>query len=277
MQDPQTVTFRVQRFHPGRDAKPQWAEFPVAVHAGMTVLDGLLQIRQQLDATLAWRFSCRMGLCGSCGMMINGKPGLACNTQVRDVCRGTLRLKPLANFPIVRDLVPELSPMFDKHASVQPYLLKDDAADSEAGAAETYQSPKELMDYLQFSYCIKCGVCMAACPTVALGAGFLGPMPLTAAHRYNADSRDQGFALRKPQLADAQGARHCHYAGECTRVCPKGVDPARAIQLARRDLLLDLLRLKRPHATPARLPEPGDVDTGAAIQPPPFTAKPDSD
>lgn len=275
MTDLQTATFRVQRFCPGEGAKPEWEEFPVAVEAGMTVLDGLLQIRRQLDATLVWRYSCRMGLCGSCGMMINGQPGLACNTQIRDVCRGTLRLQPLANFPIVRDLVADLKPMFAKHASLKPYLVHDDSADVEPGAAEFYQSPEQLMEYLQFSYCIKCGVCMAACPTVALGAGFLGPMPLTAAHRYNADSRDQGFALRKPQLADAKAARHCHYAGECTRVCPKGVDPARAIQLVRRDLLLDLLHLKRRRAPAAQLPGPADAEASAPIQAPPFTEKTD--
>ena len=241
----------------------------------MTVLDGLLQIRRKLDTTLAWRYSCRMGLCGSCGMMINGKPGLACNTQIQDVCRDTLRLQPLANFPIVRDLVADLAPMFTKHASVKPYIVQDDVADREAGTTEFFQSPEELMEYLQFSYCIKCGVCMAACPTVALGAGFLGPMPLTAAHRYNADSRDQGFELRKSQLAKAKAARHCHYAGECTRVCPKGVDPARAIQLVRRDLLLDLLHLKRRQAAPPGLPEPAAADASTAIQAPPFTAQPD--
>lgn len=275
MTDLQPVTFRVQRLRPGEAAKPEWEEFPVAAAAGMTVLDGLLQIRRRLDATLAWRYSCRMGLCGSCGMMINGQPALACNTQIRDVCRGTLRLQPLANFPVVRDLVANLDPLFAKHASLKPYLVRDDSADVEPGAAEFSQSPEELMKYLQFSYCNKCGVCMAACPTVALGAGFLGPMPLTAAHRYNADSRDQGFELRKPQLADAKAARHCHYAGECTRVCPKGVDPARAIQLVRRDLLLDLLRLKRRHAKPEKFPEPTEVDASAAIQAPPFTAQPD--
>ena len=126
MKDRETVTFRVQRYEPGRDAKPVWADFPVAVQAGMTVLDGLLQIRQQLDATLAWRFSCRMGLCGSCGMMINGKPGLACNTQVHDVARKTLRLAPLANFPVVRDLVADLRTMFAAHAELKPFLVRDD-------------------------------------------------------------------------------------------------------------------------------------------------------
>jgi succinate dehydrogenase / fumarate reductase iron-sulfur subunit len=271
MTQQQQVTLRVQRFHPGNDTGPKWVEFPVEVQPGMTVLDGLLQIRRKLDATLAWRYSCRMGLCGSCGMMINGKPGLACNTQIHDVCRDTLRLAPLANFPVIRDLVPDLRPMFAAHAGLRPYLVKPDTTGTERGAAESRQTPEELTQYLQFSYCIKCGVCMAACPTVAQGAGFLGPMPLTAAHRYNADSRDQGFELRKPQLANARGARHCHFAGECTRVCPKGVDPARAIQLIRRDLLMDLFHLKARQTAAPHVPAAAVPEATPPIRPPPFS------
>ena len=266
-----TVNFRVQRANPGENSEPEWAEFPVQVQAGMTVLDGLLQIRRRLDATLSWRYSCRMGLCGSCGMMINGKPSLACNTQSLDVCKDRLRLAPLANFPVIKDLVADLGTMFAAHTELKPFLVPPEG--TRPGSAEFYQSPEQLMEFLQFSYCIKCGACMAACPTMALGGGFLGPMPLTAAHRYNADSRDQGFELRKPQLAGQRAARHCHFAGECTRVCPKGVDPARAIQLVRRDLLLDLLRLRRKREAPVRLEEPADGDRQPPIEAPPFTAR----
>ena len=99
------------------------------------------------------------------------------------------------------------------------------------------QTPEELIGYLQFSYCIKCGLCMTACPTVATDTEYLGPMALTAAQRYNADSRDQGLVQRAGLLEAAGGAFHCHYAGECSRVCPKGVDPARAIQLLKRTLV----------------------------------------
>jgi succinate dehydrogenase / fumarate reductase iron-sulfur subunit len=263
------VIFRIAR-SAGNGAAPPRSEFPVRVQPGMTVLDGLLQIRRGLDATLAWRHSCRMGLCGSCGMMMNGKPGLACNTQIEHVCSAELRLAPLANFPVVRDLVADLGPMFGAHASVRPFLVQPG---QNGDTGEFLQTPAELKKFLQFSYCIKCGACMAACPTLALGAGFIGPMPLTAAHRYNADSRDQGFQARKATLAGPQSARHCHFAGECTRVCPKGVDPAHAVQLVRRDLLLDLLRVKRRRPPPRRATEAPAEPVAAPIEAPPFTAR----
>ena len=231
------VRFIIRRFNPQRSKRPHWQEYPVKVHAGMTVLEALHHIREEQDATLVWRSSCRMGVCGSCGMVINGLPRLACSTQVLDVAGKTLRVEPLWNFDIVRDLVADEAPMFARHASVQPHLLRQDDSEAMTADAEYRQSPSQLVDYLQFSYCIKCGLCMAACPTVATDRGYLGPMPLTAAQRYNADSRDQGSAQRRDRLEAAGGAFHCHYAGECSRVCPKGVDPARAIQLLKQSLV----------------------------------------
>ena len=110
---------------------------------------------------------------------------------------------------------------------------------------EFHQTPEDLEHYLQFSYCIKCGCCMAACPTVATDPMYsAGPQPLSQAHRYNSDSRDGGFAKRREILGGERGPWRCHYAGECSRVCPKGVDPARAIQIMKRELVLDYLRLR---------------------------------
>lgn len=231
------IRFSIRRFHPERDEHPRWQEFSVTVRPGMTVLEALIRIREEQDATLAWRSSCRMGICGACGMVINGVPRLACNTQVLEIGRRGLRIEPLWNFDIVKDLVADQAPMFDAHAAVQPYLLRDDDHDIAQAGSGFQQSPEELVDYLQFSYCIKCGLCMAACPTVATDAGYLGPMPLTAAQRYNADTRDQGALPRLGRLEAPGGAFHCHFAGECSRVCPKGVDPVRAIQLLKRGLL----------------------------------------
>jgi len=128
-----------------------------------------------------------------------------------------------------------------------------------AGAqhVELWQSPHELEQYLQFSYCIKCGCCMAACPTYATDPVYSGPMPLAQAHRYNTDSRDGGFSLRREVLSGGSGPWRCHFAGECSRVCPKGVDPAKAIQLMKRELVVDFLHLRREKcpAGPAHLPE----------------------
>jgi succinate dehydrogenase / fumarate reductase, iron-sulfur subunit len=237
------VTFRIRRFTPGVDERPRWEDHPVSAPPGMTVLDGLTQIKETRDPALAWRFSCRMGICGSCGMMINGRPRLACNTQIGELDARIVAVAPLPNFPIIRDLVPDLRPMFETHREMMPHLIRPDRDEQEAPTGEYWQSPHELDEYLQFSYCIKCGCCMAACPTVATDHVYGGPMPLAQAHRYDADSRDGGFTARRDVLSGPRGPWSCHYAGECSRVCPKGVDPARAIQLMKRQLVLDLLHL----------------------------------
>lgn len=252
------INFLVTRYHPETDHEPYLKTYPVPVREGMTVLDGLHYIKDNLDPTLAWRYSCRMGICGSCGMLLNGRPGLACNTQILDIAGSNLSVGPLPNFDIIRDLVPELSPMFTKHRSVQPYILRADEAEINDPRGECYQSPEQLESYLQFTYCIKCGCCMAACPTLATDARYLGPMPLTAAQRYNADTRDEGRRQRNAVTGASAGVFRCHYAGECSRACPKGVDPARAIQLLKRRLVLDYLHLARRRVPCKKLQGPGE-------------------
>ncbi len=251
------LTYRVRRFDPAKDPAPRWEEYHLPYTDGMTVLDGLWRIKEQFAPTLAWRSSCRMGVCGSCGMLINGKPQLACNTQVSHLGSDVIAVGPLPNFNIIRDLVPDLTPMIETHRQVKPYIIRDDEEEQDKPTGEFWQSPEELERYLQFSYCIKCGCCMAACPTYATDPVYAGPMPLAQAQRYNTDSRDTGFAERKALLAGERGPWRCHFAGECSRVCPKGVDPAKAIQLMKRELVLDLLHLRKhpcpaPVATPLR-------------------------
>ncbi len=255
---PKQIAFHVTRYSPESDRAPYVKTYSVPASDGMTVLDGLRYIKECLDATLAWRSSCRMGICGSCGMLLNGSPRLACNTQILHIASARLTVGPLPNFAIIRDLVPDLGGMFEKHRSVRPYIVRPDEDEINDPAGEFYQSPEELEDYLQFTYCIKCGCCMAACPTLATDARYLGPMPLTAAERYNADMRDAGSEVRKAATATPQGVFRCHYAGECSRVCPKGVDPAKALQLLKRRLVLDYLHLSRRPVPCGKLHGPGD-------------------
>ena len=238
------VLFRIRRFEPGKDREPRWEEHKIDAAPGMTVLDGLWKVKELFAPTLAWRSSCRMGICGSCGMLVNGRPRLACNTQISELQSDVVAVGPLPNFDIIKDLVPDLSPMFETHRELMPYLIREDLQEQEDPTGEYWQTPHELERYLQFSYCIKCGCCMAACPTVATDPVYSGPMPLAAAHRYDSDTRDGGFAQRREVLADGRGPWRCHFAGECSQVCPKGVDPAKAIQLMKQDLVLDLLRLR---------------------------------
>ena len=247
MTAPANVTFRIRRFDPATESPPGWEDYTIPYLPGITVLDGLRTIKEILAPTLSWRSSCRMGICGSCGMFINARPRLACNTQVAELGATLVTVAPLPNFAIIRDLVPDLRPMFDAHQALHPYLIREDTAEMFEPTGEYWQSPHDLEQYLQFSYCIKCGCCLAACPTYATDPRYSGPMPLAQAHRYSADSRDGGFAERKKVLATDKGPWKCHYAGECSQVCPKGVDPARAIQLMKRQLVFDYLHLwKQP-------------------------------
>ncbi len=244
------VTFRIRRSEPG--SEPRWEEHKVELTPGLTVLDALRTIKEGPAPTLAWRSSCRMGVCGSCGMFINGLPRLACNTQVTELGTDLVTVAPLPNFDTIRDLVPDLVPQFENHRAVSPWLIRPDREEQEKPTAEYRQSPHQLEQYLQFSYCIKCGCCMAACPTYGTDPSYGGPMPLTQGWRYSTDSRDGGFSVRAAALAGPLGPWRCHYAGECSRVCPKGVDPAKAIQYMKRALVLDYLHLRK-QGCPAKL------------------------
>lgn len=240
----ETVTFRVFRYIPG-DGEKGFRSYTLEVPEGTTVLEALHIIKEQHDPTLAWRSSCRMGVCGSCGMLINGEPRLACQTQVLHLGSKVVELRPMANYPVTRDLVPDLSSLFSKHAAISPHILRPDQREVDSPTGEFIQSPAELESYLQFSYCIKCGLCLAACPTVATDPDFLGPQALAQAYRYSADTRDGGLDSRRGVLDRFHGVFQCHMAGACSAACPKGVDPAFAIQLLKREVVLRGLGKRR--------------------------------
>jgi len=265
------ILFYVRRFDPDRDKAPRQEQYTVPVEKGMTVLDGLHYIKQTQDASLGFRFSCRMGVCGSCGMLINGKPGLACNTQIMDVSETALTVAPLPNFNIIRDLVPDLVPMFGVHKSIQPYIQRSDVEENANPTMEYFQSPHQLEAFLQFTYCIKCGCCMAACPTMATDRAYLGPMPLTQVYRYNVDSRDDAGDKRKDMASGSHGVFNCHYAGECSRACPKGVDPARAIQLMKKDLVWGYFGLSQHGKCAGLHKKPDQASYKPKIEAPPLT------
>jgi succinate dehydrogenase / fumarate reductase iron-sulfur subunit len=167
-------------------------------------------------------------------MKINGIPRLACYTQVTELGGGPITVAPLDHYPLIRDLVTDFDGFFEKHHSIEPFLIRQDAVEQESSESEYAQSPRELDDFLQFSYCIKCGLCNAACPTAAADPLFIGPQALGQVYRYIADSRDEGAAGRIKTVDSGHGIWRCHFAGACSFVCPKGVDPALAIQRLRR-------------------------------------------
>lgn len=242
---PKNTTFKVRRYNPEKDSKPHFDTFVIPTTRGMTVLDALLYIKENLDSTLAFRTSCRMAICGSCGMLINKYPHLACHTQIEELKTKTVTVEPLPNLPVIKDLVVDLTPLFEKHMMVKPYIIRADKPEMENPTAEFAQSPEELESFLQFTYCVKCGVCISACPTSATNRQFLGPQALAQCYRYCADSRDNGEQERLVLADSENGIWHCHLAGACSDACPKGVDPALAIQLLKRRLVARTTNLSK--------------------------------
>ncbi len=239
------VTFRVHRFSPDDGNPPRMQEYTIPLRKGMTVLDCLHYIRDNIDSTLSYRFSCRMGVCGSCGMFINGLPRLACQTQVLDLESDVIEVKPIPNYEVTKDLVPNLGPLFEKHRSVSPFI-KGDETEIDNPTNEFLQSAEELEAFLQFTYCIKCGLCLGACPTVATDPNYKGPQALTQAYRYNTDTRDVGWKERMEMVSGEDGPWRCHFAGACSEACPKGVDPAFAIQLLKGQITFAKLGIRKP-------------------------------
>jgi fumarate reductase iron-sulfur subunit len=222
-----TIILEVARFHPERDAEPSYQNFEVPLRADWMVLDALNYVKDQLDGSLAFRWSCRMGICGSCGMMVNGVPQLTCETLLINFAPGPVRIAPLDHFPVIKDLVIEMDDFLGKLQKVRPWIVrKDDFVPKR----EFLQTPRQLEAYKQFSLCINCMLCYAACPVYGLDPSFTGPAALALAERYNLDSRDQGSVERTDVLSQHDGIWDCTVIGECSVVCPKHVDPSLAIQ-----------------------------------------------
>ena len=224
----ETVTLEVFRYRPEEESKPVYQAYEVPVHRDWVVLDALNHIKDHLDGTLSFRWSCRMGVCGSCGMTVNGDPALTCATFVESLLPGPIRVEPLGNFPVIRDLVIEMSGFMEKLESIKPWIIRSEEKSLDDG--EYLQSPAQLEDFKQFSMCINCMLCYAACPVYGLEPGFTGPALIALAQRYNLDSRDQGAVERNAELNTDEGIWQCTLVGECSEVCPENVDPAAAIQ-----------------------------------------------
>jgi fumarate reductase iron-sulfur subunit len=226
---PDRITLRVARYRPEQEDHPTFDEYEVPLRKDWAVLDGLNYVKDELDGSLSYRWSCRMGICGSCGALVDGEPKLTCGTFLTDYAPGPVRIEPLANFPVIRDLVVELTDFLAKLGTVQPWLIRDDDEEPVADG-EYLQTPAQLDEYKQFSMCINCMLCYSACPVYGLDPKFLGPAAIALAQRYNLDSRDDGAHLRLTVLSQPEGVWGCTFVGECSRACPKGVDPAGAIQ-----------------------------------------------
>ncbi len=216
--DPEKMTFTTSRYELEADRFT-------------SVLDLLIAAKERQDHTLCMRYSCNMGICGSCGMVINGKPRLACETNVFSLKTAHITAAPMEAHPNLKDLACDFDEFFAKHKSVKPWLMRKDMAEKYNTEKEYAQTRAQVDWFLDFAHCIKCGLCVDSCPVNNTNRAFVGPQALSQALRYNADTRDQGERERLDIIDEMDGLWGCEYAGACSEVCPKGVDPALTIQL----------------------------------------------
>ena len=240
-----TIEIEVLRYNPETDTEPHQQVFQVPFTDDMSVLQGVQYIKDYLDGSLSFRWSCRMAICGSCGMMINSIPNLSCQTFLRDYYPGRVRVEALSHFPIERDLVINMEGFIEKLESIRPYIIPKEARPLAQG--EYLQTPAQLNAYEQFSSCINCMLCYAACPQFGLNPDFVGPAALALLHRYNIDSRDGGKAERMELVNSEEGVFNCTAVGYCSEVCPKHVDPANAVNQNKTNSAMDyFLRFLAP-------------------------------
>jgi succinate dehydrogenase / fumarate reductase iron-sulfur subunit len=219
-------TFKVYRWNPENGENPSVDTYEVDLDScGPMVLDALIKIKNETDATLTFRRSCREGVCGSCAMNIDGTNTLACTKYISEI-DGVAKIYPLPHLPVVKDLVPDVNHLYVQYESIEPWLKSD----TPAPERERPQSPEERHELDGLWECILCFCCSTSCPSYWWnGDRYLGPAILLQAYRWIADSRDEAAGERLDQLEDPFRLYRCHTIMNCTRTCPKGLNPAKAI------------------------------------------------
>jgi succinate dehydrogenase / fumarate reductase iron-sulfur subunit len=232
------LTVKIYRYNPETDREPVMKTYEFDTQGkDYMVLDVLESLKAQQDGSLVFRRSCREGVCGSDGMNINGKNGLACITPLSESVKdNTLVLRPLPGLPVVRDLVIDMNQFYDQYHKIEPYLQNDN--DVPAGAMERLQSPAERAKLDGLYECILCACCSTSCPSFWWNPDkFIGPAGLLQAYRFLADSRDTATEKRLTNLSDPFSVFRCHSIQNCVAVCPKGLNPTKAIGHIRSALL----------------------------------------
>ncbi len=217
-----TVRFEIYRYDPDKDAKPYMQKLEVTLQpTDKMLLDALIRIKSDVDDSLSLRRSCREGVCGSDAMNINGRNGLACITNLRDL-KEPIVLRPLPGLPVIRDLIVDMSQFFKQYHSIKPYLINDTPPPEK----ERLQSPEEREELNGLYECILCACCSTSCPSFWWNPDkFVGPAGLLQAYRFIADSRDQATNERLDNLNDPYRLFRCHTIMNCVDVCPKGLNP----------------------------------------------------
>lgn len=226
--------FRVYRYDPDSGENPRMDTYEVDMDkCGPMVLDALLKIKNEMDATLTLRRSCREGVCGSCAMNIDGTNTLACTHDIQDI-KGDVKVYPLPHMPVIKDLVPDLTHFFAQYASIKPWLQTE----SSPPDRERLQSKEERAQLDGLYECILCACCSTSCPSYWWNPDrYLGPAILLQAYRWIADSRDEATGERLDDLQDPFKLYRCHTIMNCTRTCPKGLNPAKAISEIKQKLV----------------------------------------
>ena len=222
-----TRTFKVYRYDPDSGENPRWDMYELDLSlSGPMVLDALIAIKNNIDSTLTFRRSCREGVCGSCAMNISGRNTLACTKTMDELPAGDITISPLPHQPVLKDLVPDLSNFIAQYQAIQPWLQTETAEPQ----AERRQSPEERAKLDGLYECILCACCSTSCPSYWWnGDRFYGPASLLQAQRWIADSRDEHRNERLDALEDPFKLYRCHTIMNCAQVCPKGLNPAKAI------------------------------------------------
>jgi succinate dehydrogenase / fumarate reductase iron-sulfur subunit len=216
------IIVNIQRYNPDVDEAPYFQKFTVDADPNERLLDALMRIKQFQDGSLGFRKSCAHGVCGSDAMRINGKDGLACKTLIKEVAEeegDTITVAPLRYLPVLRDLIVDQADFFEKYRSVKPFLIND----TPVAEKERIQSQEERQRFDDTTNCILCASCYSACPVLADNRHFLGPAAIAQAYRFNADTRDEGFAKRLPVLDQPNGVWPCQNHFKCTQSCPRSI------------------------------------------------------
>ncbi len=233
------VTLSVRRFNPDVDEPESYLQdYELEVDDTAMVLDLLIKVREEVDGTLALRCSCRSAICGSCAMRVNGQATLACNTKVADAASksdGVILVEPVGNMQVVKDLVVDFKPFWDKVRAVEPWLKPEGP---EPGPDREYTAPNEdMLDMAGVMSCIMCGACVSDCTVLAVDRNFLGPAALAKAYRFVGDPRDDAGHARLGELNGDGGIWDCTRCLQCVEVCPKGVDPMGRIMALRSEAM----------------------------------------
>jgi succinate dehydrogenase / fumarate reductase iron-sulfur subunit len=228
-------TFRIFRFNPEEATSPRYDEFTIPVEPMWTVLDALNYIKWHRDGSLAFRRSCRHGICGSCAMTIQGHNRLACETQLETLKKDPIEVEPLRSFPVIKDLVVNMDDFFERYKAVKPYFI----AGTPPTDRERLQSPEQRKLLDDCWECILCGSCTSSCPSYWADKDFLGPAALLKAYRFIFDSRDEGTEERMAVLDNKHGLWRCHTIFNCVEACPKSLNPTRAISQLKKKVIAE--------------------------------------